>query len=35
MDPRIYFFEYSPYVLKKKTKVINIFNTDKKMFFEN
>ena len=29
-DPCLYFFEYSPDVLKKKTKVLDIFNTDKK-----
>ena len=27
-DPCLYFFEYSPDVLKKKTKVLEIFNTD-------
>jgi hypothetical protein len=27
-----YFFEDSPDVLKKKTKVLDIFNTDKKCF---
>ena len=32
-DPCLYFFEYSPDVLKKKTKVLDIFNTDKKCFF--
>ena len=29
-DPCLYFFEYSPDVLKKKTKVLDISNTDKK-----
>ena len=29
-DPCLYVFEYSPYILKKKTKVLDIFNTDKK-----
>ena len=29
-DPCLYFFEYSPDVLKKKTKVLDIFNTNKK-----
>jgi hypothetical protein len=29
-DPCLYFFEYSPEVLKKKTKVLDIFNTNKK-----
>ena len=33
-DPCLYFFEYSPDVLKKKTKVLDIFNTDK-MFYDN
>ena len=31
-DPCLYFFEYSPDVLKKKTKVLDIFNTDKNVF---
>ena len=31
-DPCLYFFEYTPEVLKKKTKVLDIFNTDKKCF---
>ena len=31
-DPCLYFFEFSPDVLKKKTKVLDIFNTDKKCF---
>jgi hypothetical protein len=30
----LYFFEYSPDVLKKKTKVLNIFYTDKKCFMK-
>ena len=30
MDPCLYFFEYSPNVLKKKIKVLDILNTDKK-----
>ena len=34
-DPCLYFFEYSHDVLNKKTKVLDIFNTDKKMFYEN
>ena len=29
-DPCLYFFEYSPDVLKKKTKVLDISNTDKR-----
>ena len=29
IDPCLFFFEYSPYVLKKKTKILDIFNTDK------
>jgi hypothetical protein len=33
-DPCLYFFEYSPDVLKKKTKVLDIFNTDKKSFMK-
>ena len=33
-DPCLYFFEYSPDALKKKTKVLDIFNTDKKCFLE-
>ena len=33
-DPCLYFFEYSPNVLKKKKKVINIFNTDKKCYIK-
>ena len=33
-DPCLYFFEYSPDVLKKK-KVIDIFNTDKKCYRKN
>ena len=31
-DPCLHFFEYSPDVLKKKTKVLDMFNTDKKCF---
>ena len=34
-DPCLYFFEYSPDILKKKTKVLDIFNTKKKMFYKN
>ena len=34
-DPCLYFFEYSPDVLKKKTKLLDIFNTDKKCFIKN
>ena len=30
-DPFLYFFEYSPDVLKKKTNVLDIFDTDKKV----
>ena len=30
----LYFFEYSTDVLKKKTKVLDIFNTDKKCFMK-
>ena len=33
-DHCLYFFEYSPDVLKKKTKVLDIFNTDKKCFMK-
>ena len=33
-DPCLYFFEYSPDVLKKKTKVFDVFNTDKKCFMK-
>ena len=33
-DPCQYLFEYSPDVFKKKTKVLDIFNTDKKMFYK-
>ena len=32
MDTCLYFFGYSPDVLKKKKKVLDIFNTDKKCF---
>ena len=31
-DPCLYFFEYSHDVLKKKTKVLDIFNREKKDF---
>ena len=31
-DPCLYFFEYSPD--QKKTKVLDIFNTDKKCFMK-
>ena len=34
MDPCLYFFEYSPDILKKKTKVLDIFNTNKKCFMK-
>ena len=37
MDPCLYFFEYSPDVLKKKTWVLDIFiihNNDKKCFIK-
>ena len=34
-DPCLYFFEYSPDVLKKKTKVLDILNTDKKCFMKS
>jgi hypothetical protein len=30
MNPCLYFFEYSYDVLKKKIKVLDIFNTDRK-----
>jgi hypothetical protein len=33
-DPCLYFFEFSPDVLKKKTKVLDIFDTDKKYFIK-
>ena len=33
-DPCLYFFEYSPDVLKKKTKVLDIFNTGKNCFMK-
>ena len=33
-DPFLYFFKYSPDVLKKKTKVLDIFNTNKKCFIK-
>jgi hypothetical protein len=31
-DPCLYLFDYSPEVLRKKTKVLDFFNTDKKCF---
>ena len=31
-DPCPYLFKYSPDALKKKTRVLDIFNTDKKCF---
>ena len=34
-DPCLYFFEYSPDVLKKKTKVLDILNMDKKCFMKS
>ena len=34
-DPCLYFFKYSPDVLKKKTIVLDIFNTNKKCFVKN
>ena len=34
-NPCPYLFKYSPYVLKKKTKVLDIFITDKKYFIQN
>ena len=34
MDPCLYFVEYSPDVLKNKTKVVDIFITDKKGFMK-
>ena len=33
-DSCLYFFEYSPDVLKKNTEVLDIFNTDKKCFMK-
>ena len=33
-DPYLYFFEYSPDVPKKKTKVLDIVNTNKKCFLK-
>ena len=33
-DPCLYFIEYSPDVLKNKTKVLDIFNADKKCFIK-
>ena len=32
--PCLYFYEYSPDVLKKKSKVLDIFYTDKKCFMK-
>ena len=34
-DPCPYLLEYSPDVLKKKTRVLHMFNTDKKCFIKN
>ena len=34
-DPGLYLFEYSPDVLRKKTKVLDIFRCGQKMFYEN
>ena len=33
-DPSLYFLEYSPDVIKKKTKVLDIFDTEKKSFLK-
>ena len=33
-DPCLYFFEYSSYVLKKKTKVLEIFNIDNNVLYK-
>ena len=33
-DPSLYFFEYSSEVLKKKTKVLDILNTDKHCYIK-
>ena len=33
-DPCLYFIEFSPDNLKKKTKVLDIFNTNKKSFMK-
>ena len=33
-DPCPYLFKYSLYVLKKKTKVVDYFNTKKKCFIK-
>ena len=33
-DPCLYFFEYSPDLLKKKTKVLDILNMNKKCFMK-
>ena len=34
MDPCPYLVKYSPDILKKKTKVLDIFNADKKCFIK-
>ena len=34
-DPCPYLFKYSSYILKKKSKVLDIFITDKKCFIKN
>ena len=34
-DPCLYIFEYSPDVLKKKARVLDLFNMDKKCFITN
>ena len=34
MEPCLYFFEFSPGVLKKKTKILDIFNTDKNVLWK-
>ena len=33
-DPFLYSLKYSPGVLKKKKKVLDVFNTDKKCFMK-
>ena len=33
-DPCLYFIDYSPDVLKKKTKCLDVFNKDKKCFIK-
>ena len=33
-DPCLYFFEYSPDVFKKKTRVLEIFNTSRTYFIK-